>query len=363
MHIKLEQIGTQQAHTISEQIKKLGGEAVFSEEANNYTARNTDMILSSTKSNLVLLAKKLASRTYDLEDIAKGIEKCIDDKTGLFLINNKSFDFVHNTYLSGVVHYKKQLFSSAINEDKILSKIEKYMRVNVDIIELKGKTITNNMIVDAPTKEEINSIAQLIYKIKKRFPGVTINIDATQLPIVKTAIENGANLITNYTPIRYNQDVLKFLGKVNIPLMISLASHYDVNYKSYSSAHEILREIQANITIAQSNTIARNALIIDPSITFTRKNKDNYLSLRQLSSFKHLKIPTVVSFAKANFLGASLTGKMPKTMISNTINNLIAIINSANIIRCYHPELVEVLKSVISTIQPTSDNHKSNITN
>lgn len=359
IHVKLEQVDTRVANIIKQQINKIGGEAAISKEAYSYTARNTDMIISSSKRNIQFLAKKLSSRQYGLEDIAKEIEKCVDDRTGVLVIGKNAFDFNHNTYLSGMINYKKQIFGTNLTDKAILMKIEKYIKAGVDMIELCGDSIDSNPVNDEPTIEDIENISRIVYIIKKNFPNISLGIDTLKVKMAKAALDSGADLINDTIPIRYNQELIKLIAKRGVPIILSYKPYIGRMAKPIDSISEVIREIQANVNFAVTNGISKDRIIIDPGVGFGRKDRDNFLLLRQLSSFRHMRMPTLVCLSRRSFLGGALTGRLKKTMISTIVANTIAIINGSNIIRLHSSEHVEIIKNIIEMVHPMVEEEKT----
>jgi len=101
--------------------------------------------------------------------------------------------------------------------------------------------------------------------------------------------------------------------------------------------------------------INKDKIIIDPGVGFGRSDKDNFLILRQLSSFKHLNLPILVGLSKRSFLGDALRGKMKQTLISTIAANTLAILNGVNIIRVHNVEHVATMVNIIDSMMRLDD--------
>lgn len=350
IHIKLEQVDTRAANLIKQQINKIGGEAAISKEAYSYTERTTDIIISASRKNLLFLAKKLSSHQYGLESVAKEIQKCLQNNSGVMEIGKKTFDFNHHTYIMGVLDFHKHLFGSFPSEKKILGKIEALMKSGAHIIDLCGEDLSKPNFNKIIEPEELEKVIPLIYKIKKAFPEITLSIDTCRFNVAREALGAGVDLINEVIPLKYNQDIISLISKYNCPVILMYNPNHNKNPRPLNSISDVVREIQSNVFYAVSNGIQKNKIIIDPGIGFGRSDRDNFLILRQLSSFKHMQFPVLVGLSKRSFLGDALNGKMRKTHISTIAANTIAIINGANIIRLHNPDQVEVMSNIISSI-------------
>lgn len=356
MHIRLEQVDTRAANIIKQVMIRIGGEAAISEEAYSYTTRTTNMLISASRKNMGFLAKKLASKQYELEDIAKEIERCIDEKHGALVVGKKTFDFNHTVYLSGVVEYRAHLFGTPVSEKTILNRIERFQESGIDMIELFGGYVSSNKHNQELPAEDKEFLSKIIILIRKKFPDLIISVDAIKLELAKIAVDAGVDMINNIIPIRYNLDLLKFLSKNNLPMILMYAPNINRLSEPLAAISDVIRDIQANVNYAISNGISKEKIIIDPSICFGRKDKDNFLLLRQLSSFRYLKMPLSITISRKSFLGLPVLSSMKKLQISTVISNILAIINSTNIIRLENAEQISIIRNILELIHPTVKN-------
>ncbi|MCG8568596.1 MAG: dihydropteroate synthase [Spirochaetes bacterium] len=355
MHIKLEQIDTRAANLIKKQINKIGGEAAISKDAYSYTERTTDVIVSASKKNLLFLAKKLASQQYGLEMIAREMEKCLENKSGVMQIGTKTFDFNHHTYIMGVLDFHKHLFGSILSDKMILKKAESLIEAGADILDLCGEKLSRYNYDKIDEKEEIDKLIPLIHKIKNNFPQIILSIDTSRFQVAKESLGAGVNLINEVIPLKYNPELINLVSQYQCPVVLMYNPTLNKNPKPLNSISDVIREIQSNVFYAAGNGIQKDKIIIDPGIGFGRSDRDNFLILKQLSSFKHLNYPILVGLSKQSFLGDALKGRMKKTQISSIAANTIAIINGASIIRLHSAEQIEVMRNINETLNKAEE--------
>ncbi len=348
LHVRLEQVDTREANRIKQEVIKLGGEAAISQEAYSYTVRTTSMLIAASRKNLEFLAKKLATPQFELEIIGKELERCLNEARGNFVIGNKIFDFNHTAYLSGIVRHR-----IGVTEKRILDKVERYCDAGADIIEVLAGYPGGILQPEAATSEECKEFAHLIYMIKKNFPHVVISTDMAKVGVAKAAFEAGAEMFCDVIPIRYNLEFIQFIAKHNLPMMLMYAPGINRMPQPLGVVSDILRDIQANTNFAVSNGIPKEKIIIDPSICFGRKDKDNFLMMRQLSNFRHLKMPISIMFSRKSFLNSSLVGSMRKQQINSVITNTLAVLNNCNIVRLESVEQISLLRNILNIIHPS----------
>lgn len=347
IHVRLEQVDTREANRIKQEVIKLGGEAAISQEAYSYTVRTTNMLISASRKNLEFLAKKLATPQFELEKIGKELERCLDEAKGNFVVGNKVFDFNHTAYLSGMIRQRP-----GVTEKRILDKVERYCNAGADIIEILVGYSGRLFHADAASVEECKDFAHLIYMVKKNFPHVVVSTDVSKVALAKAALESGAEMFCNVIPIRYNLELIQFIAKHNLPMLLMYAPSLNRMPQPLGVVSDILRDIQANTNFAVSNGVSREKIIVDPSICFGRKDKDNFLMMRQLSNFRHLRMPMSVMFSRKSFLNSSLVGSVRKQQINSVISNTLAVLNNCNIVRMESSEQISLLRNILNILHP-----------
>ena len=88
------------------------------------------------------------------------------------------------------------------------------------------------------------------------------------------------------------------------------------------------------------------------SCVTTRKDKDNFLMMRQLSNFRHLRMPMSVMFSRKSFLNSSLVGSVRKQQINSVISNTLAVLNNCNIVRMESSEQISLLRNILNILHP-----------
>ena len=355
VHVKLEQVDTRAANIIKKEIQSLGGEAAISQEAYSFTERSTDVIISGSRKCLKILARKIAGQQYGLGEVSKEIEKCLSSNVGVMKIGDKILDFKHKTYVTGVVSYYNYNTFSTFSETRLLKKVELMVKAGVDIVNICGESFSNGKNGEEEFTD-IDYLTHFIKEIKKSFPQLILSIDTGKFQTAKEAFDSGVDIINKATPLKFNEELINFIAQNKCPLtMIFSPSANGSPPKPLVSISDVIKDIQSNVNYAVGKGIDKENIIIDPGIGFGRSDKDNFLILKQLSSFKHLNLPIIVGLSKRSFLGDALRGKMKQTHISTIAANTLAIINGVNIIRVYTSEHVSMMSNIIDSIMRVDD--------
>ena len=352
LHIKLEQVDTRAANMLKQYLRSIGGEAVISKEAYSFTERTTDVLLSASKETFRLLTKKLSSLPYGLGKISKELEKSLFSNYGIMNFKDMVLDFRHKTYIMGILRFDKMYKNPEFSNENMLEKVTNMVNAGVDIIDICEESINDNLKDKNEEIEKIHQLIPLIRMIKNKFPELILSINTGKFNIVKEALNAGVDIIIESVPLKYNEQILHLIAQKRCPIvMMHSNSFINQTPKPLNSISDVIRDIQSNISYAVSQGIQREKIIIEPGIGFGRRQKDNFLIIRQLSSFKYLNVPILVGLTKNSFLGEALRGKMKKTHISSITANTMAIINGANIIRVDDVEQAVTMVNIIDAIR------------
>ena len=352
LHVKLEQVDTRAANMLKQHLRSIGGEAVISKEAYSFTERTTDVLLSASKETFRLLTKKLNSMPYGLGKISKELEKSLFSNYGIMNYRDKTLDFRHKTYVMGILRFDKISRSTELTEEGLLEKINAMVKSGVDIIDIYVDDNIENIRNREDEKNKTHQLITLLNLINSKYPDLILSITTTKYNIAKEALNAGVDILIEAVPLKYNEQMLHLVAQKKCPIVLMHNNSFLTQApKPLTSISDVIRDIQSNISFAVGQGILRDKIIIEPGIGFGRSKRDNFLILKQLSSFKYLNVPILVGLSKHSFLGEALRGKMRKTQISSITANTMAIINGANIIRVDDVSQAVTVANIIDTLK------------
>ncbi len=352
LYIKLEQVDTRAANILKQNVREIGGEAVISKEAYAFTERKTDVLLSGSKETLKLLIKKISSLEYGLNKIARELETLLLSNLGIMKFGKVVFDFQRKTYIMGILKFYKFSNGLSYSQSQVMGKIESMIKSGVDIIDICEDNKLETIPLLNDDKTSILNLVNLIKTIKQEYPQIVLSIDTTKINIVRESLDAGIDIVILTMPLRHNEEMLHISAKYQCPIVLMHRNTLlQKNPKPINSISDVIRDIQSNISFASGQGVKKENIIIEPGIGFGRSNKDNYLILRQLSSFRYLNTPILVELPKRSFLGEALRGRMEKTLISTIAANTMAIINGANIIKVDDVSQASTMLNIIDSIR------------
>lgn len=353
--IKLEGVDTRAANLMKASIETLGGALAMRKEAQEFTVRETDVIVSGSRRTLSLLATRLRGEPFGLDGIAAEIDACISSGARLMSWGGRVLDFTRKTYVMGILNCTPDSFYPASRNETLreaMKSAREMIGAGVDIIDVGGESSRPGSDPIEP-EEEIRRVIPVVQAIRKE-SDIMISVDTRRKEIAERALDAGADIINDISGLKRNEELARLLAKRRVPVVLMhmrgtpKTMQKQVSYKNTIS--DILRELQPSIAAALSAGIASEMIIVDPGIGFGKRAPDNLRIIRELASLKSLNFPIMIGLSRKAFIGEILDRPVEKRLIGTVTANTLAIINGANIIRVHDVgdavEMVKIIDSV-----------------
>ena len=353
--IKLEGVDTRAANLMKTCIETLGGALAMRKEAQEFTVRETDLIISGSRRTLSLLATRLRGEPFGLDGIASEIDACISSGARLMSWGSRVLDFTRKTYVMGILNCTPDSFYPASRNETLreaMKSAREMIGAGVDIIDVGGESSRPGSDPIEP-EEEIRRVIPVVQAIRRE-SDIMISVDTRRKDIAERALDAGADIINDISGLKRNEELARLLARRKVPVVLMhmrgspKTMQKQVSYKNTIS--EILRELQPSIAAALGAGIAPEMIIVDPGIGFAKRAQDNLRIIRELASLKSLNFPILIGLSRKSFIGEVLDRPVEKRLIGTVTANTLAIINGANIIRVHDVgdavEMVKIIDSV-----------------
>jgi dihydropteroate synthase len=352
--IKLEKVDTRGANLMKNYLESLGGGIAMSREASEFTARDTDVIISGSRRTLLLLAARLKGEPYGLDAVGAEIATCTASGTRVMSWGNRTLDFTHKTYVMGILNCTPDSFypsSRSATLKEAMKSAHGMREAGADIIDVGGESSRPGSDPVAED-EEIRRVIPVIQALRGESE-VMISIDTRKKAVAERALDAGADIVNDISALRHNDELARLVARRRVPIVLmhmrGVPKNMQKNPSYRNTISEILRDLQPSIAAAIGAGIAQDMIIVDPGIGFGKRIQDNLRIIRELSSLKSLKFPILVGLSRKAFIGEILGRPVEERLIGTITANTLAILNGANIIRVHDvPDAVEMVKIIDS---------------
>ena len=241
-----------------------------------------------------------------------------------------------DSFSDGGEFAKMKSDSFEVNLDKILYKVESFVKQGASLIDIGGES-TRPGALSVSLDNELERTIPVIEAIKRNLD-IRLSID-TSSPIVMTeAIAAGVEMINDVRAlsvpgaieVAVNSNVaICLMHMMGQPESMQKAFHYK---NVVSDVSDFLR---ARIAACKRVGDINQRLLIDPGFGFGKSIQHNYRLLKFLSSFKNLGYPVLVGISRKSMIGDVVNRPTEQRVHGSVAATALAINNGASIIRTH----------------------------
>ena len=231
---------------------------------------------------------------------------------------------------------------------KILKQVEKMIRDGATIIDIGGYS-SRPGADDIAEKIELDRVIPTLKDCKKYFPETYFSVDTFRSKVADECINNGADIINDISGGNLDNNMMKVVGKYQIPYIIMHMKGNPSNMVKKAKYDDIIVELISYFSkkINDASKLNIKDVIIDPGFGFAKNISQNFELLNNLDFFKNLKMPLLVGLSRKSMIYKTLNIKPDKALNGSTVLQTISLIKGANILRVHDvKEAVECIKLI-----------------
>ena len=231
---------------------------------------------------------------------------------------------------------------------KILKQVEKMIRDGATIIDIGGYS-SRPGADDIAEKIELDRVIPTLKDCKKYFPETYFSVDTFRSKVADECINNGADIINDISGGNLDNNMMKVVGKYQIPYIIMHMKGNPSNMVKKAKYDDIIGELISYFSKKINDAAKFNIkdVIIDPGFGFAKNISQNFELLNNLDFFKNLKMPLLVGLSRKSMIYKTLNIKPDKALNGSIVLQTISLIKGANILRVHDvKEAVECIKLI-----------------
>jgi len=232
--------------------------------------------------------------------------------------------------------------------DVRLTHVEKMLLEGASIIDIGAVSTRPGAMISGEADEMITLISFLDAAVRA-FPDCIFSIDTFRPAVANAALEHGAGMINDIYGGRFDQGMLKTVGKFQAPFVLMhmkgtpATMQTDPHYSDVVAEVEYFFEQQAIHCV--NNGIRQ--VILDPGFGFGKTTEHNYQLLGNLETFKSLGFPVLTGMSRKSMINNLLQVTPEEALNGTTVLNTIALLKGADILRVHDvKEAVEAIRLV-----------------
>lgn len=240
------------------------------------------------------------------------------------------------------------------NIKDILTHCEKMLTDGADIIDIGAFSSRPGMEVIS-AEEEMTRLLPSLIEIKKHFPEATISIDTFRKDVANNAIDCGAEIINDISGGTFDNEMLPFIGRNQIPYIMMHSDDSIENLHHEVIENNICKEVKCFFERQVNNLMqyGEQNIILDPGIGFNKSMKANFNLLKNIDDYRVNNLPILIGISRKSIIYKTLKLTPQEALNGSTVLNTIALLNGANILRVH--DVKEAVEAV-SLIKELQDN-------
>jgi len=244
-----------------------------------------------------------------------------------------------------------------LEESKALEQTNLMINDGAAIIDIGGEsTRPGSTVVDE--KEEWSRVENILTKIKKKFPKISLSLDTRKSYVMKKGIENGVNIINDVSGLNFDKESFDVIKLKNIPFVLNhMQGNPDTMQKNpkYNDALlDIFDFFEKKINFCEKKKYKREFIILDPGIGFGKNLDHNLRIMSKISTFHSLGCPILIGTSKKRFIEHIVTKFDTPDRTGGTLASVLCgLLQGVQLFRVHNVKEINqgilVFKKILST--------------
>lgn len=192
----------------------------------------------------------------------------------------------------------------------ILNKAQNLIAEGAGIIDIGGQS-TRPGYTEIPAEEEIARTVPFIKLIKQEIKA-QISVDSYKLPVIKAALEAGANIVNDVSGLKDEN-----IAKISADFGVKLVLMHSGEVKNLENVAEFFKE---KIKQAKTCGVKEENLILDVGLGFGKSAEENWFLLENLNYFDSFNLPILVGSSRKRFTGKTLENSLKAAKLATKTN-------------------------------------------
>jgi dihydropteroate synthase len=254
------------------------------------------------------------------------------------------------TWLMGILNVTPDSFSDGgrfASADTAAARGLALFEAGADIVDVGGES-TRPGAAPVPADEERRRVVPVVEALRRAGPGF-VSIDTSKAEVARAALEAGADLVNDVSGFSFDPALAGVVAAAGVPAVLMhlrgsfAAMHESPRYRDLMA--EVVSELRAALDRAADGGVARDQVLVDPGIGFSKTPEHSLEVMRRLPELGTLERPVLVGPSRKKFIGA-IVDKDPDRRTMGTAGAVAACVYAgAHVVRVHDvAEMLDVVK-------------------
>ncbi|HOI31444.1 MAG: dihydropteroate synthase [Bacteroidales bacterium] len=187
-------------------------------------------------------------------------------------------------------------------------------------------------------EEEADRLLESLQLLQKSFPEIWLSVDTFRESVARQAIENGASMINDISGGTFDENMLAFIAKNNIPyVLMHIAGTIETMHQHTLNADEIIGEVKEFFE-NQVNKLLRlgaTQLVLDPGFGFGKSLAANYKLISGFEQINPWNFPVLTGVSRKSMIWKILENDPEKALNGTSVLHSWALQQGTTILRVH----------------------------
>ncbi|MBI4500616.1 MAG: dihydropteroate synthase [Gemmatimonadetes bacterium] len=263
-------------------------------------------------------------------------------------------------FIVGILNITPDSFSDGgryLDPDAALGHAEHLIQQGADMLDVGAESTRPGRPDPVPPAEEWRRLEPALKEIFRRFPAVPLSVDTVKAETARRALDAGAWVINDVSGLRADPGIAEACARAGagLILMHSRGSVQDMATYDHATYHdvpgEVARELSRAIETAEQRGVARDCLVIDPGLGFSKRPEHNFAVLKGLGTLTQLGPPVMVGPSRKRFLAAPIDRPVEERDPTTAAACVAACLLGASLFRVHNVQLTREALAVAHAIR------------
>jgi dihydropteroate synthase len=199
-----------------------------------------------------------------------------------------------------------------------------------------------------PADEEVRRVAPVLEGLRRRGAG-PLSVDTTKSSVARAALDAGGDLVNDVSAFGYDPAMATLVARRGVPaVLMHLRGGFGEMHRAPSYRDvmgEVVSELGAAVARAEAEGVAREQLILDPGVGFSKDAAHSLETLRRLGEMESLDRPVLVGPSRKSFVGAVLDLPVERRLMGTAAAVAACVLRGAHVVRVHDVrEMLEVVR-------------------
>jgi len=254
------------------------------------------------------------------------------------------------TLVMGVLNVTPDSFSDGGRLAGVEAAVARGLRMfeeGADWVDVGGES-TRPGAFPVAEDEEIRRVVPVVEGLRQRGAG-PLSVDTTKSSVAGAALDAGGDLVNDVSAFGYDPAMATLVAGRGVPAVLMhlrggfAEVHRAPAYQDVMG--EIVAELRTALDRAQRAGVARELLVLDPGIGFSKDAEHSLEALRRLGEMETLDRPVLVGPSRKSFIGRVLDLPVERRLMGTAAAVAACVLQGAHVVRVHDVrEMVEVVR-------------------